>query len=287
MVSVIIPFFNSESTLARAIDSVIKCNYVSEIILINDGSTDNSAFIAQEYLNKSSIIKFLYHLNYANKGASASRNLGLKYCSNDWIQFLDSDDELLPMKIESQLKLINKTVPFIVGNAYDVYPNGEFHKRIAKKDLWIGLICGKFGITSSNLWNRNFLLEIDGWDESLSSSQEYDLMFRILRINQNIKFTSDFSTIIHKTQNSISTSPHLKNQRVTNWLNLRLKIKEFLISSKLFSISRKYYYYSYLRVFCNEYGVKDIEKDGLFYWYCYSSILWIKKKLYAIKTKQI
>ena len=129
------------------------------------------------------------------------------------------------------------------------------------------------------------MLEVEGWNESLSSSQEYDLMFRLLKINQNIKYSDDFLTLVHKTPNSISTSPDLKDQRVNNWLKLRLEIKAFLIKNRLFAINRKYYYYSYVRIFCNENGIDPIENEGKLYWYCYSIILGIKKMLYGFKAK--
>lgn len=283
-VSVIIPAFNSQETLARAVLSVVYEPLVSEIFIVDDGSTDDSREIAQRLAMKFSFIHLLQHPDGENKGGAASRNLGLSYATSEWIQFLDADDELLPGKIGGQLNLTTSEVAFVVGNSIHVFPDGRKSMKESDRDIWTGLIISKLGDTCANLWNKKFLLEVGGWNEMLSSSQEYDLMFRITKINQNLRFTSEFSTIVHKRPDSISTSPDLKNQRVENWLNLRLKIKEFLTANKLFTLNRKYFYYSYVRIFCTENGVDYVVKEGKLYWYCYSMILRIKKMLYEFKA---
>lgn len=91
--SIVIPVFNSSSKLNKCIDSVIaQLSDNDEIIIINDGSTDDSENICKEYIDKYTQIKYLYK---QNGGVSSARNLGIQESSNDWIIFLDSDDELL------------------------------------------------------------------------------------------------------------------------------------------------------------------------------------------------
>ena len=89
-ISIIIPIHNVEKYLKRCLDSVEKQIYTNlEIILINDGSTDNSLEIAEEYAKKDSRIKIY---SEANHGLSAARNLGLKQVTGEYITFIDSDD---------------------------------------------------------------------------------------------------------------------------------------------------------------------------------------------------
>jgi len=101
-VSVIIPFYNRIQETIRAIDSVLRQTYQNfEIILVDDGSTEDITEIKKK-INKNEKIKIVRNKN--NAGASAARNMGIIQASGDYLVFLDSDDEFLPNKIETQLK---------------------------------------------------------------------------------------------------------------------------------------------------------------------------------------
>ena len=92
-VSVIIPAYNCEKYISRAIESVINQVYKNiEIIIIDDASTDNTKNIIKKYAEKDNRIIPFY--STINKGVSASRNIGLKACTGDYIMFIDSDDEI-------------------------------------------------------------------------------------------------------------------------------------------------------------------------------------------------
>jgi glycosyltransferase involved in cell wall biosynthesis len=252
MVSAIIPVFNNEDTVKRAILSALNCERIVEVLVVDDGSTDSSLQVIEGLAKNFEKVKILYHSTFGNKGACACRNLGLKHAQGRWIQFLDADDELLPMKIESQVVHLNETIPFIVGNALDVFNNGRIHCRTSNLNPWIGLISGKLGITSANLWNKNYLNSVGGWDETLSSSQEYDLMFRIMQQNPNVKYSNGYLTKIYKSNDSISTSEKRKEERIRNWLNLRRRIKLYLSQNGLFSMRMKYHYFGSIFLFSKE-----------------------------------
>ncbi len=99
-ISVVIPAYNAEETLCRAIDSVLSQTVpVAEIILIDDGSTDGTAQIVQKY---GAAIRYFY---YENAGLAVARNRGIDQAKFEWIAFLDADDEWLPHCIESHVKL--------------------------------------------------------------------------------------------------------------------------------------------------------------------------------------
>ncbi|SHL52450.1 glycosyltransferase family 2 protein [Chryseobacterium polytrichastri] len=91
-VSVIIPIYNAEKFLDETLESVIRQSLVDfELILINDGSTDNSAFICDNYLKKDKRVQYFMQ---ENSGVSVARNLGLSYARGEYVFFLDSDDIL-------------------------------------------------------------------------------------------------------------------------------------------------------------------------------------------------
>lgn len=98
IVSVIIPVYNMESYLCRCLDSVLSCNYTDfEIICVNDGSTDRSLQILEEYAARDSRIRII---DQPNAGPSSARNSALKAASGEFVSFLDSDDYLHPQFFE-------------------------------------------------------------------------------------------------------------------------------------------------------------------------------------------
>jgi glycosyltransferase involved in cell wall biosynthesis len=111
-VSVIIPVFNASKYIARAIDSVLIQPEVKELILVDDGSKDDSLKICEEFKNKDDRIIILQHAHNKNRGVSATRNEGIKAASNEYVAFLDADDYYLPdrFKIAKEIFINDKTV---------------------------------------------------------------------------------------------------------------------------------------------------------------------------------
>lgn len=106
MISVVIPFYNSEKTLECCIDSVVgQIQHDVEIILIDDGSTDCSAILCDEYASKDNRIKVIHK---ENGGVSSARNKGLEIATGEYILFLDSDDTFAPNACEVLLKTITE-----------------------------------------------------------------------------------------------------------------------------------------------------------------------------------
>ena len=103
-VSVIIPVYNAEKTLGRAINSVLLHNEITELVLVEDGSVDNSYALCLHEQKRDNRIIVLQHQGGQNKGVSASRNLGIKNCKNEFIAFLDADDYYLPNRFEQTIK---------------------------------------------------------------------------------------------------------------------------------------------------------------------------------------
>ncbi len=109
LVSSIIIFLNGEQFMEEAIASIFAQTYEHwELLLVDDGSTDKSTAIAQEYAQKyPQKVRYLEHENHQNRGMSASRNLGIKHAKGNYIGFLDADDIWLPQKLEQQVAILN------------------------------------------------------------------------------------------------------------------------------------------------------------------------------------
>lgn len=145
MISVIIPVYNTEKYLPRCIDSILDSTYDDfEIILVNDGSTDSSPSICEEYSAKDSRIKVIHQ---ENQGVSSARNNGISNCSGQWIIFVDSDDfisnDFLSIiareKYQNADFLLFDYVKFIAGHAETDHPvrtlsfkDSEMHRLIKR-----------------------------------------------------------------------------------------------------------------------------------------------------------
>lgn len=106
MISVIIPIYNSETCLNRCIKSVVSQSYSDlEIILVDDGSKDNSLQLCNSWTKQDKRVKAISH---SNKGVSAARNSGLGIASGEYIMFLDSDDTFAPNACEVLLRTISE-----------------------------------------------------------------------------------------------------------------------------------------------------------------------------------
>lgn len=106
LISIIVPIFNTELYLRKCIDSILNQTYQNlEIILVNDGSTDNSALICEQYAKKDKRIHFI---NCKNSGVAIARNIALDYAHGDYIGFVDSDDYIQPDMFETLYSLSKK-----------------------------------------------------------------------------------------------------------------------------------------------------------------------------------
>lgn len=256
MVSVIIPCHNCESFIDRAITSVLAQTFkVLEVILVENNSTDGTfqKLLELEISHPNLIKVYQEH----KRGAPAARNIGLRNAKGDWIQFLDADDEILPKKISGQLKVAAETgADVIAGECLLEYDDGKTKIiRHTDNNIWKGLITSNLGITSSNLWRRSALLKVRGWDENVDSSQEYDLLFRLLKANAKISVDKAINTIVHFSSNSISKSSDKEKLKkiIGNRINLRLKIKNELRHKSLLTpgLHATVDYYIYREIMTN------------------------------------
>lgn len=130
LVSIITPVYNSSKYLSHAVESVLNQTYpFFEMIIVDDGSTDESSEMAAQYAIKDSRIKFFK--NEKNRGAWYARNVALEASSGKYIAFLDSDDWWLPEKLEKQIRFMEtENCVFCFSSYYLVKEEGCSSKRI-------------------------------------------------------------------------------------------------------------------------------------------------------------
>jgi glycosyltransferase involved in cell wall biosynthesis len=182
LVSVIIPCYNQAHYLGEAIESVINQTYPRcEIIVVDDGSTDNTAEVAARY-------KEVRCIRQQNQGLSAARNSGLRESKGEFLVFLDSDDRLLPEAIETGLKYLQERpeCAFVSGHYRLIDSEGEpgppEPQHLVEKDHYLTLLRKNYIIApASVVYRREVFDAVGSFDTSLRSSEDYDIYLRIAR----------------------------------------------------------------------------------------------------------
>jgi glycosyltransferase involved in cell wall biosynthesis len=185
-VSVVIPTYNDACNVPRAVRSAL-CQYPSpkEIIVVDDGSTDDTADVVRAFGADVTYIKS------PNGGAGAARNRGVQEASGNWIAFLDSDDEWFPEKLAWQIELIGRCAPqvsVVYGQMRNIDDNGDVHEtwpsQVALDSLdmslipyWAGL--DMFPPTSTVLARRSSLLEAGLFPVDIRTAEDLDLWLRM------------------------------------------------------------------------------------------------------------
>jgi glycosyltransferase involved in cell wall biosynthesis len=177
-ITAIIPTYNRVEFLPRSIESILNQSHkVDQIIVVDDGSTDNTKDIVSRYN-----VEYLYQ---DNSGVSSARNLGIKHSKSDYIAFLDSDDEWHKDKIKKQVEFHNQNPNIYISHSDEKWIRDN--KEIKKK----GLNIKKSGhifldsiknctIGCSTVMIKSSIFDDVGlFDESLEVCEDYDLWLRI------------------------------------------------------------------------------------------------------------
>lgn len=184
-ISVVIPTYNRAHCLGSAINSVITQTYKDfEIIVVDDGSTDNTKEVVQPYLSD---IKYICQ---ENKGVSAARNKGIMAAKGTWVAFLDSDDEWLPRKLELQVADLHQHPDAILSctnvefGGIDGATSVDYFKeclavnfkgtQFIREPLFKSYAC-----TSTVMARRSYIQVVGMFNEELSIYEDIDLFFRL------------------------------------------------------------------------------------------------------------
>jgi glycosyltransferase involved in cell wall biosynthesis len=241
LVSVVIPCYNVAEYIEDCIRSVFQQKVNLQVICVDNNSTDQTVLILQKLKSE---FPELVITEEKDRGANHARNKGLALALGKYIQFLDADDRLLEGKIIHQVGLLSEN-SILVAPYIRKGPSGEL-PIFPEKNIWKGLFITRLGITSSALFNTNDVKSIGGWNTKLSSSQEYDLMFRLMKAGKNVVIDDQIMTVVlDRPSGQISTSD--PKGRWLNYLNLRKQIFNELQINHVgeFDTNRNFYYQSF------------------------------------------
>lgn len=208
LISVIVPVYNVEKYLDRCVKSIINQTYSNlEIILVDDGSSDNSPKICDEYAKTDDRIKVIHK---ENGGVCSARNIGLEHCKGEYVGFVDSDDWLAPTMYENLLPLcsgdgiIATTSASMVTKDGVVALNRAFSNELVSTNEFVRrILCRKDGCA---VWSRLFPRDVIGDSRFNEERLNEEILFwlSILDRIKGVKYTSDIGYYYFYTQGSLS-----------------------------------------------------------------------------------
>lgn len=248
LVSIIIPLYNSEKYIEETINAALQQTWSNkEIIIIDDGSTDNSLAIIRQF--ESQYVK-VYTQN--NRGASAARNRGLQEAKGKYIQFLDADDLLSSNKIEAQLELLeaypgyisvcgtihfkDNTDPLSYPLKHEWFSEGSDNSVDFLIKLYGGALIGPAygGMIQPNAWltPRELIDKAGPWNEMRNPDDDGEFFCRVILAAKGIRYSYKAINYYRKFDNLKSWSAQKSRQACSNLLqSTKLKAQHLLARS--------------------------------------------------------
>ena len=220
LISIIIPIYNTEKYIYKCLDSILSQTYTNwEAILVDDGSTDRSSIICDEYAEKDNRFKVIHQ---ENGGVSAARLNGFKLCHGEYISFLDSDDTLPKNALEILHSETQAEWKYICGSMTLIYPENRLLKLYEKnRNIYSSDI-----IKSILLFERKYSWELPGKlfhrsildietltvPSNIKVFEDYVITLRILNKIKNVKYIPDntYNYIIRESSATHTNKQDLK-----------------------------------------------------------------------------
>ena len=218
LISIIIPVYQAEQHINSCIDSILQQSYVNwQLVLVDDGSSDSSPIICDQYAQRDSRIN-VYHID--NSGVSSARNFGMTKCIGEWLCFIDSDDSVCQNYLEEFYKGIqcNPDVSFVLSGYCNVYTNGSkknphvFPNTLCSKNILSILeLSENLNIINSPV-SKLFQLKIIEenhlkFDSTMSYGEDHIFVLSYIKYVDTI-YVSDLATYnyFHRNNNSLTSS---------------------------------------------------------------------------------
>jgi len=189
-ISVLIAVYNAEDTIKAAIESILNQTFRDfEIIVIDDGSTDNTVKIIEELYDE----RIAIYSNLTNLGQTKSLNKGIQYCSGEYIARMDADDISLPNRFKLQVDAFKKDteLAIVATDAYKMFVNGKIRRQIYRpKNIEVLKFISMYTNTINHISvmiRKECLQGLNLYDESFMISTDWDLWSRALIKGYKIK----------------------------------------------------------------------------------------------------
>jgi glycosyltransferase involved in cell wall biosynthesis len=265
-ISVIIPNYNYARFLDQAIQSVLKQTYGNlELIVVNNGSTDNSLKVVEKYGSQILLI------DQANLGQSGARNSGLSVAKGDLVAFLDADDFWEPNKLEIQIQLINESTQLVYCGIRQFEDPGDNNKRVLLpkyrgdcSNNFIDLPGASIVLSgeSTALFSRDLLEKVGFFDAGLNSTAGWDFFRRCSRLT-NFDFVNQplVNYRLHASNMSKSNTKVIQDMRLA-YFKLFNDNDWLIPEEKEFEITRKLEW-SYFKTYLKSYEIKLAFLSGI------------------------
>jgi glycosyltransferase involved in cell wall biosynthesis len=248
MVSIVIPVYNAASTIIRALDSIKNQTYNDfEIIIVNDGSTDDSIDVIEKYRIGNPQFKMTI-ISKQNGGVSSARNEGLKIAKGEYLAFLDADDEWLPYKLERQLQILmnSPSVDFLA--AMIIEPDSRYKNKIKIINLK-DLIFKNYFQPSTVIMKKEVYQNVGGFNESQRFAEEGNYF---MRVASKFKCALLCEKLIvygdgKKGFGERGLSANLREMEKGELMNLKFAYDNEFVNWPVFMIARSYSLLKYLR----------------------------------------
>jgi len=203
MVSVVIPYYNSAGTIINSLESAVEQTFTDfEIILVDDGSNDNTHVIVDDYIKKNEKIHFK-HYYQKNAGPSEARNMGISKSDAEYIAFLDSDDAWVSNKLEIQMRLLAENEIDLLGSNINILEtNGQIIRKyfVTSKLEYISfyrLLFRHYFHTSSSVIRKKVLDNIGGFPEKQKYAED-TLLFNKTARKYKAAVSNEFLVNVYK-----------------------------------------------------------------------------------------
>ena len=219
-ISVIIPVYNAEAFLVKAVNSALQFQEVKEIILVEDCSTDDSLSICKKLSSENARVKLLQHPDRGNHGAAAARNLGLDEVTQEFTAFLDADDYYLPNRFDAEKELFaNEKIEGIFGAIGVEFLSEAGQKEYAEKFNNVTLTTVKKACEGSEVFRA-----LIGLDSGIGTF--FHLNALTIRTQSIIKNNLRFADQLRVHQDSdfiikLAHCCHLKSGEISNAIAIR------------------------------------------------------------------
>jgi glycosyltransferase involved in cell wall biosynthesis len=236
LVSVIIPTYNRAHLIGETLDSVLAQTYQNwECIIVDDGSSDKTNDVVGAYVKKDSRFKYYHRPDEHLPGGNGARNYGFKMSEGEYVNWFDSDDVMVPEKIEIQLRNLN-----VLDSDFSISQCSKFSNKISDNK----------GLMSEQIYSDNILVDFIKreikfftpaviikkeflkkhalfFDEELKAAQEWEFFSRLLFFNPNISHVSNPLTLVRAHEGSMSES-RSQPEYVYQYIKARIKVYLFV-----------------------------------------------------------
>lgn len=285
MFSVIIPLYNKGSLIKRTIDSVLSQTFQDfEIVVVDDGSTDDSGLFVKEY--KDERVKYYFK---ENGGVSSARNYGIKKSNNEWLVFLDADDQLLPNSLAVYYKM-----------HIEYHSIKYFASKQESKYSSNGVLCKIFDIKARSihktkfpffyLWMRFFysspgtmcfhkgLVTNKGYfDSRISYFEDLEFIYRIIQ-GEDVAFSSEQTMVYNQEVGGLSTSYHPIEKEMAFYIPEMIQSATFWYKALLYeNLEQEIYWWQLHGSEENAQFYRDMQKK--YFSRVFSVLHWIRQKM--------